>query len=87
MYSWSDRQKYWALRKNLMERSTPAEAGASDSRRAVQLPDDVRRRALARLYARRSAVNNLILALERYQQNQRRLGARCAVSSDEETSS
>ena len=37
--------------------------------------DSVRRRALARLYERRSAVENLISALERYQQEQRRLKA------------
>jgi hypothetical protein len=38
--------------------------------RPVQPSDDVRRGALAHLYERRSAVNNLIGALERYQQEQ-----------------
>jgi hypothetical protein len=35
--------------------------------------DSVRRRALARLYERRSAVENLISSLERYQQEQRQV--------------
>jgi hypothetical protein len=40
------------------------------SRYLVRPPDDVRRRALVRLYERRFAVDNLIRALERYQQEQ-----------------
>jgi hypothetical protein len=44
----------------------------------LQAPDDVRWRALARLYARRTAVDNLISALERYQQQQSRMRAKCA---------
>lgn len=39
--------------------------------RTAQPTDGVRRRALARLYERRSAVEKLIDALERYQQEQR----------------
>jgi hypothetical protein len=71
-----------------MELSTPAELGAIDPRRGMAKPTDaVRRRALARLYARRSAVNDLITALERYQRNQSRSSAKCAVSTDEEMSS
>jgi hypothetical protein len=46
----------------------------------VQPPDDIRCQALARLYARRSAVDNLITALERYQQDQGRLSANCAAA-------
>ena len=42
------------------------------SRYVTQPPDDVRRRALVRLYERRSAVDNLIQALERYEQERRR---------------
>ena len=41
--------------------------------RMAQPTDSVRRRALARLYERRSAVENLISSLERYQQEQRRV--------------
>ena len=51
---------------------------ASTRSRFVQPPDDVRRRALARLYERRSAVDNLIDALERYQHGQSRLSAKRA---------
>jgi hypothetical protein len=47
--------------------------------RVVQPPDDVRHRALARLYERRSAVDNLIGALERYHQQQSRLSAERAA--------
>jgi hypothetical protein len=47
--------------------------------RFVQPRDDVRRRALARLYERRSAVDKLIGALERYQQEQSRLSAKRAA--------
>jgi hypothetical protein len=36
-------------------------------------PNDIRHRALARLYERRAAVNTLIGALERYQQEQLKL--------------
>jgi hypothetical protein len=43
--------------------------------RLTQPADSVRRRALARLYERRSAVENLINSLERYQQEQRRVKA------------
>jgi hypothetical protein len=43
--------------------------------RLAQPSDDVRRRALTRLYERRTAVDNLIGALERYQQEQPRLQA------------
>ena len=45
--------------------------GIRDHRlRLAQPPDDVRRRALARLYERRTAVDQLIGALERYQLEQ-----------------
>ncbi len=37
--------------------------------------DSIKRRALARLYERRSAVDNLISALERYQHEQSRMHA------------
>jgi hypothetical protein len=47
--------------------------------RFVQPRDDVRRRALARLYERRSAVDKMIGALERYQQEQSRLSAKRAA--------
>ena len=43
--------------------------------RLAHSSDSVRRRALARLYERRSAVENLISSLERYQQEQRRVRA------------
>src|SRR5450759_2317816 len=39
----------------------------------VRPPDDVRHRALTRLYEHKSAVDNLISALERYQREQGRL--------------
>jgi hypothetical protein len=41
--------------------------------RLAQPADSVRRRALARLYERRSAVENLIGSLERYQREQRQV--------------
>jgi hypothetical protein len=47
-----------------------------DTRRIVRQPDDVRNRVLARLYERKSAVDNLISALERYQQEKRGLTAK-----------
>ena len=40
------------------------------SRSIMQSTDDRRRRALVRLYERRFAVDNLIRALERYQQEE-----------------
>jgi hypothetical protein len=40
------------------------------SRSIMRSTDDLRRRALVRLYERRSAVDNLIRALERYQQEE-----------------
>jgi len=46
--------------------------------RVVKPRDRVRLRALERLYERRSAVNNLIGALERYQRDQKRLKGRSA---------
>ena len=55
--------------------------------RIVRPSDDVRYRALARLYERRSAVDNLISALEHYQQEQRGLTAQCPAASAEEMSS
>jgi hypothetical protein len=71
-----------------MERSTSAKERVSEPRRRTdQPPDDARRRALARLYARRSAVSNLIGALERYQQEQSLHRAKCDVLTDGEMSS
>ena len=46
------------------------------SRCVVPSQDDMRRRALARLYERRSAVDNLIHALERYRQEQSKIPAK-----------
>jgi hypothetical protein len=46
-----------------------------DTGRIVRPTDEVRHRALARLYERISAVDNLISALERYEHEQRRLAA------------
>ena len=51
--------------------STPRHQASEPYRRTGKRPDDAQRRALARLYARRSAVSNLIDALERYQREQR----------------
>jgi hypothetical protein len=72
-----------------MESSTTARLRVRDQRwRPVKPPDDARRRALARLYARRRAVNGLISALERYELEQRRVNAmRAASSTAVETSS
>jgi hypothetical protein len=44
-----------------------------DQFHGVQAPDDVRWRALARLYERKSAVDHLIGALERYQRERSQL--------------
>ena len=55
--------------------------------RPVRPSDDVRRRALVRLYERRSAVNKLIGALERYQQDQTRVRAKTATPTVAERSS
>ena len=71
-----------------MERSTSARHRVSEPRRRTVKPsDDARRRALARLYARRSAVSNLIGALERYQGEQSLQRATCGVPTDGEMSS
>ena len=57
-----------------MEFSTATKLRVPESRRSnVQASDSVKRRALTRLYERRSAVDNLISALERYQHEQSRL--------------
>jgi len=59
-----------------MELSAATKSRVSENRRSsVQASDSIKRRALARLYERRSAVDNLISALERYQQEQSRLMA------------
>jgi hypothetical protein len=55
--------------------------------RLAQPADSVRRRALARLYERRSAVENLISSLERYQQEQRQVRSDRADPSAAEMSS
>jgi hypothetical protein len=71
-----------------MERFTGAKHRLSQPRRSVARPaDDARRRALARLYARRSAVSNLIDALERYQREQSLQRANCGGVTDGEMSS
>ena len=71
-----------------MERSTSARHRVSEPRRrTVPPPDDARRRALSRLYARRGAVSNLIGALERYQQEQSLQRAKGVALNDGETSS
>ena len=68
--------------------STAAKLRDYDHRRRIVRPsDDVRHRALARLYERRFAVNNLIRALERYQQEQRGPTAKCAAPTAVEMSS
>ena len=60
---------------------------SSPRRRTVEPPDSVRRRALACLYARRSAVNSLIGAIERYQREQSRSRPNGAPLTDGEMSS
>jgi hypothetical protein len=55
--------------------------------RMAQPADSVRRRALARLYERMSAVENLISSLERYQREQRQVRANRGDSTAAETSS
>ena len=71
-----------------MQRLTPTKHRVSDPRQClVKPPDDARRHALTRLYARRSAVNNLIGAVERYQLEQGRQRAKGATAIDGEMSS
>jgi hypothetical protein len=53
----------------------------------VTSADSIRRRALARLYERRSAVDQLIRSLERYQRDQATLRTRCVDVTDGKTSS
>ena len=53
-----------------MELLRAIELRSHDYRRATQPSGDSRRRALARLYERKIAVDNLISALQRYQQEQ-----------------
>jgi hypothetical protein len=55
--------------------------------RLAQPADSVRRRALARLYERRSAVENLISSLERYQQEQKQVRVKRIDSTSAEMSS
>jgi hypothetical protein len=70
-----------------MERSTTARQRVSEPcRRTGRPPDDAQRRALARLYARRSALCNLIGALERYQREQSLQRANGGVPTDGEMS-
>jgi hypothetical protein len=62
------------LRNNLMEFLKANKVRHRDRGIRLTLPaESVRRRALARLYERRSAVENLISSLERYQQEQRQV--------------
>ena len=56
-------------------------------RRAVRRPDEIRHRALARLYERKIAVDSLIHALERYQQERRGPTEKEAVTTAGEMSS
>ncbi len=59
-----------------MEFSTATKLRVPESRRNTgHAADSIKHRALARLYERRSAVDNLISALERYQHEQGRLNA------------
>jgi hypothetical protein len=55
--------------------------------RLAQPLDGVRHRALARLYERRAAVDNLIGALERYQREQAQLRETASVFTAAEKSS
>jgi hypothetical protein len=81
-------RKFCTFGNNPMEQPTSARHRVSEaSRRTAQSPDDAQRRALARLYARRSAVSNLISALERYQREQRLQRAKGGVPTDGEMSS
>jgi hypothetical protein len=78
----------YSFRDNPMERLTAAKHRASGpNRRVVKPTDEVRRRALARMYVRRSALRDLIGALERYQLEQGRQRAKCEGFTGEETSS
>jgi hypothetical protein len=71
-----------------MERLTAAGHRAGTPHHRVGKPtDSVRRRALARMYVRRSALRDLIGALERYQLEQGRQRAKCEGFTGEETSS
>jgi hypothetical protein len=64
-----------------MELSTATQRQDHAHRPRIARPgDDIRYRALARLYERRSAVDHLIHALERYQQDQKGLRAEQAAS-------
>jgi hypothetical protein len=53
-----------------LRNATKTRVSLEHNRYIMYSPDDVRRRALVRLYERRFAVDNLIRALERYQQEQ-----------------
>ena len=53
-----------------MELVTATQLQARDYRRTLRPPAGDRHRALARLYERKTAVDNLIDALERYRQEQ-----------------
>ena len=73
-------RKLCTARNTLMALPTATQLRGHDHpSRFVQPRDDVRRRALARLYERRSAVDKMIGALERYQQEQSRLSAKRAA--------
>jgi hypothetical protein len=58
-----------------MELLTATQIQPRNYRRTLQPPSGDRRHALALLYERKSAVDKLIDALERYQQEQRRARA------------
>ena len=59
---------------------------SSTERNQLLAVDTVRRRALERLYERREAVQNLISALETYQQSRQARLAQCLTFSSHRTS-
>jgi hypothetical protein len=70
-----------------MELVTATQLQSRDYRGTPRPPAGDRHRALARLYERKSAVDNLIGALERYQQEQRQARANRAAPTAVEMSS
>jgi hypothetical protein len=69
-----------------MESATVAHTRTGTHRNRKVASDRMRRRALARLYERRSEVSGLIAALQRYQEQQRRTRGESAEASAEEMS-
>jgi hypothetical protein len=68
---------YIGTRNNLMMTTVALPAPASAERYRRLSADALRRRALDRLYERRSALQNLILALENYQRSREVRRAHC----------